>query len=325
MKEPITPFLKKRLRHLVKPTRRILKPADQERHRIYAGALATIIRYYWCGNKYGISGKYPLNPKLKKWKDKCPHLRDEYRGHNIAALAVDHDGHIIDFDFNHNKLFDSSAEHAEARLVRRLFSLTQLQESWNVSSADNPADKYSNALSRVTIYTSLESCTQCTGIMMLGRVRRVIFLQQDPGMYRIGNLLHTLTTDKEKEDFIRAPEPVAASRLGMTIDSELDVSYRDFVKKMRKGKIFHKPQPGKGKQTQSITSFLCTASALSSFSRAAEAFNDTTLEHASHKPSCIDDIDNCVEAELDNRKALEEAKDFANYATAKGHRGTPHR
>ena len=46
----------------------------------------------------------------------------EYRGHNIAALAVGPTGKIIDFEFNHNKL-NSSAEHAEARLVKRVYEL----------------------------------------------------------------------------------------------------------------------------------------------------------------------------------------------------------
>ena len=49
--------------------------------------------------------------------------RSSYLGHNIAAIAVSPTGRIVDFDFNHNELFNSSAEHAEARLLRRLFAL----------------------------------------------------------------------------------------------------------------------------------------------------------------------------------------------------------
>src|SRR5262249_60859373 len=36
---------------------------------------------------------------------------DRYVGHNIACIAVDGNGEIIDFDFNHNHFFRSSAEH----------------------------------------------------------------------------------------------------------------------------------------------------------------------------------------------------------------------
>ena len=55
---------------------------------------------------------------------------DRYVGHNIACVAVDGNGEIIDFDFNHNEFFRSSAEHAESRMVRRLFSLTDIFDSW---------------------------------------------------------------------------------------------------------------------------------------------------------------------------------------------------
>ena len=41
---------------------------------------------------------------------------DRYLGHNIACIAVDGNGEIIDFDFNHNDFFRSSAEHAESRI-----------------------------------------------------------------------------------------------------------------------------------------------------------------------------------------------------------------
>ena len=138
MDELINRFLDKPLSELTAPTEHKVSAADTERHRIYSGALAAILRFYWCGNKYGLAGEYLMNPDPATWSTACPHFGDEYRGHNIAALAVDHDVYIIDFDFNHNRLFDSSAEHAEARLVRRSFSLTQLQDAWNVASATIP-------------------------------------------------------------------------------------------------------------------------------------------------------------------------------------------
>ena len=35
-------------------------------------------------------------------------------------------GRIMDYEFNHNNVFDSTVEHAESRLVRRLFALNQI-------------------------------------------------------------------------------------------------------------------------------------------------------------------------------------------------------
>lgn len=325
MTDNITPFLDKKLRDLVQPTGRVLEEAHQERHRIYASALADLTRHYWCGNKYGLAGTYPQNPDASTWQGHCPYLGNEYRGHNIAALAVDHDGYIIDFDFNHNALFDASTEHAEARLIKRVFSLTQLQDSWNVASADNPADKYSNALSRVTVYTTLESCTQCTGVMMLGRVREVVYLQSDPGMYRIGDFLHTLTARKEKEDFIRAPEPISASGIGTPIVDDLDAAFGAFVDERDTGPAFYVYPGGREKRTSSITSFLCTEAALTAFSKLADRLEGDDLEHPDFKPVCDEDSAECVNRKLSNSAAKKEATDFVSYAKTKGHRGTPHK
>src|SRR4051812_28800496 len=102
------------------PAQRI-QPGDIERHQIYGLLLMSITRYFWNGNKRGRRGEYPLNPS-EAAGDIGNFLDKDYLGHNIGALAVDADGNVIDFDFNHNEIFNSSAEHAEARLIRRLFS-----------------------------------------------------------------------------------------------------------------------------------------------------------------------------------------------------------
>ena len=329
----IDPFLDKKLRDLVKDSDRNISDEDAERHRIYAGALAKIMRHYWCGNKYGLDVSYPMNPSCEKWHEVCPNLGNEYRGHNIAALAVDHDGNILDFEFNHNALFDSSAEHAEARLIRRLFSLSQVNDSWNIQSEDNPATKYSTALDRVTVYTSLESCTQCTGVMMLGRVKEVVYLQPDPGMYRIGDLLHTLTVRKlpdpktgktPREDFIRAPEPVSATKVGLSIAKEMESAFEAFLGAHKAEKPFS-IKNGKPKPSESITSFLCTEQALEPFAKLAAAFEAMKLDHDDYKPDFEDDERDDKDDRLTNAKALDEAQRFVEYATKKGHRATPHR
>ena len=325
MTHPIEPFLETPLKDLVQPTQTLFSEELKERHRIYIGALSSLMRHYWCGNKYGLDGSYPRNPDKKVWKDLCPNLGNEYRGHNIAAFAVDHNGLIVDFDFNHNALFDSSVDHAEARLVRRIFSLTQVHDSWNLAGSENPSDKYGNALSRVTIYTSLESCTQCTGIMMLGRVKEVVYLQSDPGMYRIGDFLHTLTSRKSKKDYINAPEPIAASRLDSKIQESLDSAYSNFVATKDDEPAFFISADGTPKRTESITSFLCTEDAIQAFSDEADNLSSLPLKFPEFRPKCDGDKKCDVEAKLTNQEVLSEALSFVSYAKQKGERGTPHR
>src|SRR5438128_12013135 len=116
---------------------------------------------------------------------------DRYVGHNIACVAVDGNGKIIAFDFTHNDFFRSSAEHAESRMVRRLFSLTDVFDSWK--TGDRIGDRsHAFSLQNVTLYTSLESCAQCSGVMSLGGVKQVVYLQNDFTAYMIGNIMFNL-------------------------------------------------------------------------------------------------------------------------------------
>jgi hypothetical protein len=99
----------------------------KEKHQIYLMGLMAIAAHYWNGNKKGVEGDYPLNCQ----RGESGYNPNSYLGHNIAAIAVNGDGEIIDFDFNHNEVFDSSVEHAESRLLRRIFSLTQVYRTYN--------------------------------------------------------------------------------------------------------------------------------------------------------------------------------------------------
>src|SRR5271167_3375420 len=103
----------------------VFTPEEQERHRIYSLLLMGVIYGKWSGNKYGEIGDYGEWRSAQEIGSTTEGLKiyagGSYLGHNIAALAVDAEGRIIDFDFNHNQVFDSTVEHAESRLVRRVF------------------------------------------------------------------------------------------------------------------------------------------------------------------------------------------------------------
>src|SRR5688572_12892301 len=139
MTDTIPPGLRK---HWDKPLRDFVtldaapvEPALAERHRIYSLLTLALLAAQWNGNKWRTPGDYGA------WRtsqlatgaaaDLGYYATGDYQGHNIAALAVDARGRVIDFDFNHNELFNSSVEHAESRLMRRLFSLAQVFESWD--------------------------------------------------------------------------------------------------------------------------------------------------------------------------------------------------
>lgn len=286
----------------------VIDEEAKERHRLYATALMSIVWHYWCGNKRGRGGEYPLNAVAEEGDP--AYLDGDYRGHNIAALAVGADGHVLDFDFNHNELFRSSAEHAEARLVRRLYSLAQVSEAWNaadgggrtVGSAARPSRI---SLDEVTVYTTLESCSQCSGIMALAKVKEVVYLQTDPGMYFIGRILRNLTPDD-----LRAPLPIGGGEIGLPEFAELDAAFEAFPLRL-KDTPFWQGSDGDEDRNPSMTSFLCTAGARAIYARARARF----LELADQPEGTVAPA---------NRRLASELRAFVEYATTLGYRATPH-
>jgi tRNA(Arg) A34 adenosine deaminase TadA len=225
------------------------------------------------------------------------------------------DGLVIDFEFNHNEIFNSSVEHAETRLVRRVFSLVQIEDSWNVNNSD-VQPRRATMLPDVTVYTTLESCAQCSGVMALAMVKQVVYLQRDPGMYHIGNIMWRLTDDTD----LRAPLPIPADRIGLPHFEWLNTRFADFVVKQTNetGEPFFKPTGGHDEFSSSLASFLCTKSAYEVFKDGERAFDALkgTLKFPMFKP---------LEHNLTNAECLNEAKSFRTYATTKGRRGTPHK
>jgi hypothetical protein len=130
--DPLAHYWKKPVSHLIDvdlPSG-LSQESVRERHGIYALLLMALVARFWNGNSNGPRGVYPFrgtqkdldqgsNPQCLRYKgdlndadDPQRISWDRYLGHNIACLAVDGRGEIMDFDFNHNAIFRSSAEHA---------------------------------------------------------------------------------------------------------------------------------------------------------------------------------------------------------------------
>ncbi|WLB86896.1 deaminase [Bradyrhizobium japonicum] len=345
------------------------EPAVQERHRIYSYLLMKLIHRFWNGNKNGPVGTYPQrSTQLEKGRtdryrgdinersDSAHTPWDRYLGHNIACIAVDGLGHIIDFDFNHNNFFRSTAEHAEARLVRRLFSLTDVFDSWKTGRNINKP--HAAFLSDVTLYTSLESCAQCSGVMSLAGVKQIVYLQNDFTAYKIGNIMFNLanrTPAKDDNDQVikntdgtdkmipGAPVPIPASKVGLDwLFNKLNDDNIEFGSKMRAGSepFFTSLDSKFVDRSPSITSFLCTDAALNIFKEGGDELNKMVLQFENHpfpeqpkKEECLDATPpsdpqrapNNRERVLTNKECLEEAKQFFNYVDMEGFRGSPHK
>jgi hypothetical protein len=185
----------------------------------------------------------------------------------------------------------------------------------------------------VTIYTSLESCSQCAGMMALARVKEVVYLQTDPGMYNIGNMLYNLTRKipsvKESKGALQAPYPIFGSQLGIEACKLLDNAFHLFHKEVPNKPFFIPKNGHPPDKSQSITSFLCTDIAYDIFGSGADELADFKVVHGSYIPKsqrCPTDevCGPAVCGALDNVATLKRAKQFYQYATRAGKRGTPH-
>jgi tRNA(Arg) A34 adenosine deaminase TadA len=324
-----------------------LSPGQEERHWIYGLMLMALIYYYWNGNKNGRRGEYPFNEKYPCNDGPC--LDRDYVGHNIAAIAVDARGEIMAFDFNHNRLFNSSIHHAEARLIRRLFSLNQLTKLYTIAtestkrveatkqsrrSGGGPFAPYTT-LADVTVYTSLEPCAQCAGIMALARVREVVYLQTDQSANGVAQILYNLTHGPTGEAKLPAPLPRSGHQCGAALGGyfrQLSDAYRDFCVQISPERPFHRPgnadSETKVDYDESVTSFLCTKMARDIYGSAARVFGvlrPKDLPYRRFGPHDLKDREGAlIDAALTNGDVLEKAREFLDYARISGQRGTPH-
>lgn len=337
-KDPLTEYWSHAVSDLATVENSAISPPEAERHTIFSRLSMALVADAFNGNKRGATGEYPWREgqKVEEGRYRGDRLGDRYFGHNIACLAVDGRGEIIDFDFNHNELYNSSAEHAEARLVRRIFNLNQGFDHWEtIDPGDIVEVPYANVLSAVTIYTTLESCAQCSGIMTLGNVKSVVYLQSDPGQYRIGNIMYNLSNPlayskpttyppdptKPPPTKYGAPEPVGADLFGFTTKSALEDAYQAYAATVGDAKPFFKPAVGKIDKSNSITSFLCTDAAKTLFDDAAAQLEAMSVAYPDYAPTLAAP----ALPAFTNAQVLREAKLFRVYAAKPGRRGTPHR
>lgn len=85
------------------------------------------------------------------------------RGYNIGSVLVDPEGRIVAWGRNANRRTGNGTQHAEVRMM----------QSYLASSRAYYLEGY-------TVYTTLEPCAQCSGMMVLSKVRRVVYALADP-------------------------------------------------------------------------------------------------------------------------------------------------
>jgi hypothetical protein len=208
-------------------------------------------------------------------------------------------------------------------MVRRLFSLTDVFDSWKTGERIGDKSR-AFSLQNVTLYTSLESCAQCSGVMSLGGVKQVVYLQNDFTAYMIGNIMFNLANPVA--GLPGAPKPIPASAVELAQFQRLNDANLAFVKDIQDAHtrndstraFFISPDKSFVDYDPSITSFLCTDAARDIFEDGGKELDTLTLKFPDDKHPDERDV-------LTNKQCLEEARSFFKYADIEGYRGSPHK
>lgn len=144
---------------------------------------------------------------------------DPRRGHNIGSVLVDPDGKVVFWARNANSITKNGSQHGEVRLIR------------------NYLQSYKGSyLKDFTVYTSLEPCAMCSGMMTLTQVTRTVYGQTDPDY---GRALERLQLDShsftQPNGFEPYPRPVISDALDSDIRRRIDAAYTTYQRSGGKG------------------------------------------------------------------------------------------
>ena len=142
---------------------------------------------------------------LKDWQTGGPNQR----GHNIGSVLVDPQGNVVFWARNCNQRSKDGTQHGEVRLM-----LGYLEKV------------HSYSLSGYTVYTSLEPCAQCSGMMVLQSIARTVYGQTDPSY---GKAIERLKFDSTKcGGYKPYPRPVISELSQTDICQMLDAQYAQY-------------------------------------------------------------------------------------------------
>lgn len=99
------------------------------------------------------------------------------RGHNIGSVLADENGMPVFWTRNSVKKLNNSSQHGEVRLATKYLS-NQVETKYMPRG--------------YTLYTTLEPCAMCTGMLSMIETQRVVFVQQDPEFGHVVDALNSI-------------------------------------------------------------------------------------------------------------------------------------
>ena len=146
---------------------------------------------------------------FKNWQsEKIP--RNKRRGYNIAALLVDSNLHPVCAALNSITLLDDATQHGE---VRAITGYLKNAGGFNLKG--------------FTVYTTLEPCVMCAGMMTMTTVKRNVYGQHD---VEYSKAFERLAIDTRPiGGFKPYPRRVEAEASGSPFCAKLDSAYQIFL------------------------------------------------------------------------------------------------
>lgn len=168
----------------------------------------------------------------KDWQNNA----DEGRGYNIGSVLVDSDKYVVNWARNSVNIKMNGTQHGEVRVIQSYLDSVQ-----------------SFSLKGFSIYTTLEPCAMCSGMMKLTNVYRTIYGQTDPTYGKALERLQLESGSCCRGGYSPYPRPVISDKSPDPISVEIDSAYAKY-----KGKY--------------IVNFLTTPEAEKLFKKASEMF-----------------------------------------------------
>lgn len=138
--------------------------------------------------------------------------RDQRRGYNIGALLVSESNEPVRFELNFVTSTKNSTQHAEVRLITKYLS-----------------DRRQFDLKNYTIYTTLEPCAMCAGMMVMTSVKRVVYGQHDVDFSKAFERL--AVDNRENGGLGPYPRSVSVASSSTTLCAQLDSGYTEFLRR----------------------------------------------------------------------------------------------
>lgn len=144
------------------------------------------------------------------------------RGHNIAGILADPEGNPVQWSRNSTLFNCDGTQHGEVRLIQSYLKSTRIKK-----------------LSCHTIYTSLEPCPMCAGMMSMVQVFRTVYGQRDPDFSHSLERLGSKVSETPWGDIPPLERLTWPTTLRHTLKLKLEKGYEIFVAADKRRTMVH--------------------------------------------------------------------------------------